>query len=357
LSVSIISRSAWGARAWNGTPDYVALSQRTEFFIHYDGANHITATGNSVPQAIDRQHQAQGWAGIGYNFVVDQAGNIFEGRGWTGQGAHCPGHNISGLGVQIAIGGDQEPSAKALSAARALYDEACRKTGRTLAKKGHKDGFATACPGGKLYAWVQAGMPADGYAPSTGGSSSGGTTVARYQVTINGLKYGYGAQGSHVTTVGKALVAKGFGKHYAEGPGPTWSDADTLNYADFQRSLGYSGSDADGVPGEGSLKTLLGSLPGASAPAPAAKPAVKKYEPFPGASFFKRAPKSAIVTAMGKRLVAEGCGVYSSGPGPQWTESDRKSYAKWQRKLGYTGSAADGYPGKASWDKLHVPEV
>lgn len=312
-----------------------------------DGGTPITYTGVKVPQAIERTHLNQGWAGVGYNFVIDQGGTIYEGRGWTMQGAHCPDHNVSGIGVQIAIGGDQEPSAKALSAARTLYDEACAKTGRTLAKKGHKDGFATACPGPKLYAWVQAGMPADGYvaAPNPGGDAG----VARYQVTINGLKYGYDAYGNHVTKVGKALVAKGFGKHYTEGRGPRWTDADTLNYADFQRSIGHSGSDADGVPGESSLKQLLGTLPGAAA--------VVRYEPFPGATFFKNKPKSAIVTAMGKRLVAEGCSAYSSGPGPQWTEADRLSYAKWQRKLGYSGVDADGYPGKSSWDKLRVPEV
>jgi hypothetical protein len=35
-------------------------------------------------------------------------------------------------------------------------------------------------------------------------------------------------------------------------------------------------------------------------------------------------------------------------PGPQWTEADRKSYAKWQRKLGCTSAAADGWPGAKS---------
>jgi hypothetical protein len=87
----------------------------------------------------------------------------------------------------------------------------------------------------------------------------------------------------------------------------------------------------------------------------AATPTSPTYEPFPGTDWFKKNPKSAIVTAMGKRLVAEGCSAYSSGPGPQWTDADKASYAKWQRKLGYSGTAADGWPGKASWDKLKVP--
>ena len=82
-----------------------------------------------------------------------------------------------------------------------------------------------------------------------------------------------------------------------------------------------------------------------------------KYEPFPGANFFSASRRSAVITAMGKRLVAEGCGKYQVGPGPDWSEADRKSYAAWQRKLGYSGSAADGTPGKTSWDRLKVPNV
>ncbi|MEU0001933.1 peptidoglycan-binding protein [Streptomyces microflavus] len=94
-------------------------------------------------------------------------------------------------------------------------------------------------------------------------------------------------------------------------------------------------------------------------PKPPAKPKPKPpaYEPFPGASFFAAGRNSPVVTAMGKRLVAEGCGRYTVGPGPAWSTADRNSYAAWQRKLGYTGTAADGIPGRTSWDRLKVPNV
>lgn len=85
------------------------------------------------------------------------------------------------------------------------------------------------------------------------------------------------------------------------------------------------------------------------------KPQHPPYEPFPGADFFRTGTYSAIITAMGKRLVAEGCDHYRQGPGPEWTEADRESYAAWQRKLGFSGKDADGIPGKVSWDRLHVP--
>ncbi|HZX36998.1 MAG TPA: peptidoglycan-binding protein [Streptomyces sp.] len=104
------------------------------------------------------------------------------------------------------------------------------------------------------------------------------------------------------------------------------------------------------------IKARLGGRPDGPAKPPAPKPPAT-YEPFPGAAFFAPGRRSPIITAMGKRLVAEGCGRYEVGPSPDWSEADRKSYAAWQRKLGFTGSDADGIPGKSSWDRLRVPNV
>lgn len=87
--------------------------------------------------------------------------------------------------------------------------------------------------------------------------------------------------------------------------------------------------------------------------APKPKPA---YEPFPGAAWFTTGRKSPIVAAMHDRLVAVGCNHYQSsknkdviGPG------DVASYEAWQRKCGYSGSAATWPPGPTTWAKLHVP--
>ncbi|MFD9190440.1 peptidoglycan-binding protein [Streptomyces phaeochromogenes] len=351
MTVKIISRATWGAKPWNGTPAAVSLSRRTEFFVHYDGGSPITRTGYTIMRAIEAVHLGQGWSGVGYNFVVDQAGNAYEGRGWGLQGAHCPDHNITGLAVQIAVGGDQEPSAKALATARALYEEACKKTGRTLARRGHKDGFATACPGPKLYAWVKAGMPADDYeaTPNPGGSIPGGgsgTELSRAQVTINGLVYGYGANGSHVTKVGKGLVKAGFGKFYSSGPGPVWTDADTLAYQAYQKSLGYSGADADGVPGETSLKKLLRVLPAKSTTA-------KPTPPFPGADKFGPGKSNASITLLGQQLVRAGYGKhYTAGPGPRWSDADRKNTRDFQLAHASLAGDADGIPGPQTWKLL-----
>ncbi|MFM9636005.1 peptidoglycan-binding protein [Streptomyces turgidiscabies] len=89
---------------------------------------------------------------------------------------------------------------------------------------------------------------------------------------------------------------------------------------------------------------------------PVIPPVRPTYEPFPGASFFRAGRRSPIIAAMHKRLVAEGCNRYqSSANSDVWGSGDVRSYAAWQRKLGYTGTSADGTPGNTSWTKLKVP--
>ncbi|MDX3183473.1 peptidoglycan-binding protein [Streptomyces sp. ME02-7008A-1] len=109
----------------------------------------------------------------------------------------------------------------------------------------------------------------------------------------------------------------------------------------------------------GSWPAFVQSSGGGTKPATPAKP---KCEPYPGASFFLNGTrpalgkKSPIFTAMGKRLVAVGCGKYVVGPGPELGKADVDSYEAWQRKCGYTGTAAKWPPGKTTWDKLQVPK-
>lgn len=165
----IIPRSEWGAApAKNRT--MVDPSRRTAFGVHYDGDAFIRYAPGPCRdicypkiRATQRFHQVtRGWADIGYNFWICNAhGTVFEGRGWDVLGAHAgAAGNVPAIGVQIHIGGNQQPSDLALNSCRELYDEGCRRFGRALAKRGHRDYMSTSCPGEALYKWVRAGMPA-----------------------------------------------------------------------------------------------------------------------------------------------------------------------------------------------------
>lgn len=95
-----------------------------------------------------------------------------------------------------------------------------------------------------------------------------------------------------------------------------------------------------------------------TAPATKPKPTKPKYEPYPGAAFFKKGRKSPIVKACRQRLIAKGFNRYQSTKDPDvWGSGDEASYAAYQRSQGYSGSGADGIPGRATWTDLKVPSV
>lgn len=155
--MKVITRAGWKARSPRAGGRYtVAWSARTEFFVHYtDGP-----TDQSIKSIQDFHLDGRQWGDIGYNWLVRDDGTIYEGRGWTVVGAHCPGHNRSGIGV--AFIGRDNPTDAAKRSIRWLYDEACRKAGRQLRKLGHGQRYPTQCPGRRLQAWVNAGMPMPG---------------------------------------------------------------------------------------------------------------------------------------------------------------------------------------------------
>ncbi|MFE0699493.1 peptidoglycan-binding protein [Streptomyces sp. NPDC058872] len=195
-------RAEWGARPPREvTP--VGTGSRTGFTVHYsDGP-----TNQTVRQIQNYHMDSHGWSDIGYNFLVDADGRIFEGRGWYVQGAHAYGHNVSHIGVCF-IGEDGDATERAYSSIRALYDQANRLAGRTLTMTYHGGlpGNATSCPGSQLRTWVQKGMPAwdvtieygtgdayDGPVGDSSGATGGGMTqvrsVSAQQQAVNGLGY------------------------------------------------------------------------------------------------------------------------------------------------------------------------
>lgn len=77
------------------------------------------------------------------------------------------------------------------------------------------------------------------------------------------------------------------------------------------------------------------------------------YAPFPGRGFFHLGQDNALITEMGKALIRAGYKARYT-PTPNFTRADLAAYSWWQRKLGYSGSDADGYPGPTSWAQLKV---
>ena len=144
--MKIISRKDWGARAPRSRQT-TSWSARQEVTLHYS-----YGPESQTPRQIQAHHMdGNGWSDVGYNFLVDSKGVAYEGRGWTVVGAHAAPRNTQGIGICF-IGRDGMTDA-AKRTVVALYDEACRRAGRTLDRKGHKDINSTSCPGSGNHAW------------------------------------------------------------------------------------------------------------------------------------------------------------------------------------------------------------
>lgn len=158
MSLTYVTRSGWGARKPSSPIPQTTWDKRTGFVVHHGGIP--IAVGPAPIRGIQNHHMdTNGWSDIGYNWLVDNNGVIYEGRGWLGIGAHTANHNTATIGVcWVGNSTFDIPSPNALEAIHALYVEACKRSERMLEKSYHSRHNPTACPGVWLTAWVESGM-------------------------------------------------------------------------------------------------------------------------------------------------------------------------------------------------------
>ncbi|MEV6601726.1 N-acetylmuramoyl-L-alanine amidase [Actinoplanes sp. NPDC051346] len=181
---SYVSRSGWGAdeSIVDGPP--VITPAVKVVFVHHtaDAAPSDCAKSAAHIRAIHTYHtKSLDWGDIGYNFLVDRCGTLFEGRaGGVDKavvGAQTYGFNTGSSGVAVLgtyiNGGVPEVTRRVLSQLAAAkltaygFDPAGtatmtsgvddgkfpRGTVVTFNRiSGHRDGYATQCPGDALYA-------------------------------------------------------------------------------------------------------------------------------------------------------------------------------------------------------------
>jgi hypothetical protein len=122
---TIVTRAQWGAdeSLRRGTPSYAAAT-RFAVVHHTAGTNAYECSQSaSIVNGVYRWHAINmGWDDIGYNFLVDKCGTIFEGRaGGVDRsviGAHTGGWNSAAIGVS-ALGNFDAPGVTATAATRA----------------------------------------------------------------------------------------------------------------------------------------------------------------------------------------------------------------------------------------------
>ncbi|MCF3182987.1 peptidoglycan recognition protein, partial [Streptomyces polychromogenes] len=178
----IVTRRGWGADESLREPGFVYTSTVKAAFVHHtaSGNNYDCKDAPAVLRSLYRYHVAsEGWRDFGYNFAVDKCGTVYEGRaGGVAKpvlGAHTMGFNADSMGVAVigTYSSTAPPKAAVDAVARltawklGLFGAdpraktTLRSGGGNLYKKGtnvklnvisgHRDGFATECPGRLLY--------------------------------------------------------------------------------------------------------------------------------------------------------------------------------------------------------------
>ncbi|WP_329264584.1 peptidoglycan recognition protein [Streptomyces pseudovenezuelae] len=178
----IVTRHGWGADEGLRERKFVYTKKVKAAFVHHtaSGNGYSCTQAPSLIRGIYRYHvKSMGWRDIGYNFLVDKCGNIYEGRaGGVAKpvlGAHTLGFNSNSMGIAVlgSFGSKKPPAAVTKAVARLaawkLGLHGVNPKGKTYLKSGggnlypkgkkvrlnvisgHRDGFATECPGWQLY--------------------------------------------------------------------------------------------------------------------------------------------------------------------------------------------------------------
>ncbi|MEU1330437.1 peptidoglycan recognition protein [Streptomyces sp. NPDC005865] len=177
----IVTRKGWGADERLREKNFAYTKTVKAAFVHHSasGNNYRCSQAPSVLRSIYRYHvKSSGWRDFGYNFAIDKCGTIYEGRaGGVAKpvlGAHTLGFNTNTTG--IAVLGTYSTTAPPKAAVKAVAKLTAWKLGlyganprgttvltsgggkykkgkkvRLHVISGHRDGFATECPGNRLY--------------------------------------------------------------------------------------------------------------------------------------------------------------------------------------------------------------
>ncbi|XP_012228599.1 peptidoglycan-recognition protein SC2 [Linepithema humile] len=158
---NIISRAQWGARAPKSQAPNLRLKPAPYVIIHHSTSSSCetqTACKQKVKGFQTYHMDSKQWADIGYNFLVGEDGNVYEGRGWDKRGAHSIPFNSKSIGICI-IGdySNRTPNRAAVDAVTNLITHGVQNGQIKSDYKllGHRQTWQTACPGNSLYTMIQ----------------------------------------------------------------------------------------------------------------------------------------------------------------------------------------------------------
>jgi hypothetical protein len=254
MVVKYISRTQWGAKppaTANGRFTPLRKWRVQGVVVHHGGVKH-PPKGVAAVKAFERHHLSKGWDGIAYNWLVDETGTIFEGRGWGARGGATKWWNSKSVSVCYTGWGHDPVGVNVLESIKALTVEAGVRFGKLWVST-HRLKGSTDCPGGWLADWVEAGMVVD-----KNPSDQDWVGVVAHihflkaEVAKKPLSRWRRSRGEAVRLVQTRLLERGFAPGPADG---IYGKGTAAAVKAFQRTQGWL--KADGVVGVNTFTTLF----------------------------------------------------------------------------------------------------
>lgn len=155
---TIITRAGWNATA--PTRPFSRRWRTQGIVVHHSGVKD-GPSGPKALKAFESWHLGKGWKGIAYNFLIDDAGVIYEGRGEHVVGGATRGWNSKTISVCYTGWGHEELPQPARESLKWLVNHLQGNYKSKLWVKRHRDFASTSCPGDWLASWVDQGLPVD----------------------------------------------------------------------------------------------------------------------------------------------------------------------------------------------------
>ena len=159
-SMTVIRRAEWAyidARPWR-LREAASFNRIT---VHHGGS--VIEIGESIDdvekiiESMLHEHRNRNYGDMGYHFVVDFSGRVWEARSLAYEGAHTLGQNEGNVGIAL-LGNFQEqnPTREQFDAMKVLI-ELLRERYRIKRHRiyGHRDLARSLCPGERLYGRIR----------------------------------------------------------------------------------------------------------------------------------------------------------------------------------------------------------
>ena len=152
---SIISRAGWGSRGPKSRLTPLNKKRVVGIAVHHSGVKN-GPKGVTAVKAFERHHMdANGWNAIAYNWLIDEQGVIYEGRGAGVISAATRPYNSRTESICYTGDGDKAIPAKTQKSLTWLIADIQKRYTVKLWVKGHRELASTSCPGNVLFDWVQ----------------------------------------------------------------------------------------------------------------------------------------------------------------------------------------------------------